>query len=176
MKKIKPIKLCLEDTSWEYKKTSEIRKIARGIIIDDNNYFYFVNGTRDDDFGKLDFIETSGGGVEPKESYRSALKREIKEELGLKIEIICYLGEVVDYYNLINRKNLNHYFLAKVKSVGENHLMKDEKEVFHLKVAKVTYEEAIKEYEKMKDNRLGKLIYQREMPIIDQAIKILKNK
>ena len=174
MKSLKPIKLYLEDTSWEYKCTNEIRKIARGIIVDEDNNFYFAHVSRDDEFGKLEFIETSGGGVEKNESYRSALKREIKEELGLNIEIICYLGEVVDYYNLINRKNLNHYFLGKVKSFGENHLTKDEKEKFHLNMTKITYEEAIKEYEKIKDNKLGKLIYQREIPILERAMEILE--
>ena len=174
MDNLKPIKLYLEDTSWEYKCTNEIRKIARGIIVDDNNNFYFVHASRDDDFGKLDFIETSGGGVEKNESYRAALKREIKEELGINIEIICYLGEVVDYYNLINRKNINHYFLAKVKSFGRNHLMDDEREKFHLKMIKLTYKEAVNEYEKIKNHKLGKLIYQREMPILEQAFKILK--
>ena len=174
MKNLKPIKLYLEDTSWEYKCTKEIRKIARGIIVDDNNNFYFVKGTRNDIFGKLNFIETSGGGVEFNESYRKALKREIKEELGVDIEIICYLGEVVDYYNLINRKNLNHYFLAKVKSFGKNHLTKDEKENFHLKMIKLTYGESLLEYEKMKTDRLGRLIYQREIPILEQVFKILE--
>ncbi len=174
MNNLKPIKLYLEDISWEYKCTNEIRKIARGIIVDENNNFYFVRAFRNDEFGKLNFIETSGGGVEKNESYRAALKREIKEELGIDIEIICYLGEVVDYYNLINRKNLNHYFLAKVKSFGKNRLMKDEREKFHLKMIKLTYEEVIKEYEKIKGYKLGKLIYQREMPILEHAIKILK--
>ncbi len=174
MKNLKPIKLNIEDTSWEYKFTNEIRRIARGIIVDDDNNFYFVHVSRDDEFGKLDFIETSGGGVLENETYRSALKREIKEELGINIEIICYLGEVVDYYNLINRKNLNHYFLGKVKSFGENHLMDDEREKFHLKMIKLNYEEAKNEYEKVKDTKLGKLIYQREMPILEQAIRVIK--
>ena len=174
MKNLKPIKLYLEDTSWKYKCTREIRKIARGIIVDDNNNFYFVHVSRDDEFGKLEFIETSGGGVEKNESYRSALKREVKEELGIDIEIVCYLGEVIDYYNLINRKNLNHYFLAKAKSFGENHLMDDEREQFHLKMIKLSYDGAKNEYEKVKNSKLGKLIYQREMPILEQAMRVLK--
>ena len=100
--------------------------------------FYFVRAERDDDFGKVTLIETSGGGVEIGEDLQTAIQRELKEELGISVEIICKIGVVSDYYNLIHRHNINNYFLCKVKSFGEKNLTQDEIESFHLSTLKLT--------------------------------------
>ena len=98
----------------------------RAVVYDDAGFFYFVRANRDDEFGRATLIETSGGGVEKGEDLLAAIKRELREELGADVEVICKLGVVSDYYNLIHRHNLNHYFLCKAMSFGERHLTKDE--------------------------------------------------
>ncbi len=159
----------LQDTEWPFEYTDHDRNIARAIVYDDDGYFYFVRAERDDDFGKATLIETSGGGVEAGEDLHAAIKRELKEELGAEVEVICKIGVVSDYYNLIHRHNLNNYFLCKVISFGDKHLMQDEIEDFHLSTLKVTYEEAVAEYEKRRETRLGRLIANRELPILRKA-------
>ena len=159
----------LQDNEWPFEYTDHDRNIARAIVYDDDGYFYFVRAERDDDFGKATLIETSGGGVEAGEDLHAAIKRELKEELGAEVEIICKIGVVSDYYNLIHRHNLNNYFLCKVISFGDKHLTQDEIEDFHLSTLKVTYEEAIAEYEKRRETRLGRLIANRELPILRKA-------
>ena len=174
MLQIKELNLCLKDTSYKYTKITHDREIVRAIVIDSSNNFYFVNPKRDDDFGKLDFIETSGGGVENSEDFESALMRELKEELGFEVEIICSLGIVSDYYNLICRHNINHYYLCRITKKVDKHLTYDEINSFHLKTHICTYEDALAFYEKNKDTKLGRLIYNREVPILKYAKKVIE--
>ena len=120
-------------------------------------------------------IETAGGGVEKGEELNTAIKRELKEELGVDVDIICRLGVVSDYYNLIHRHNINNYFLCKITSFGEKNLTKDEIESFHLSTLKLKYEDAVKEYEKCSNTRLGRLVANRELPVLRHAKEIIDN-
>ena len=56
--------LNLEDNEWPLTTIDHDRQIARAIVVDDDENFYFVRANRDDDFGKATLIETAGGGVE----------------------------------------------------------------------------------------------------------------
>ena len=114
-----------------------------------------------------------GGGVDNNENLEDALKRELKEELGVEVDVICKIGEVSDYYNLIHRHNINNYFLCKVKSFGDKKLTKEEMDDFHLSTLRLSYEEACKEYEYRSNSKLGKLISNRELPILHRAKEIL---
>lgn len=167
------IKMDLEDTEWPLDYIDHDRNIARAVVYDQNGQFYFVRARRDDDFGKATLIETAGGGVEEGEDLLAAIKRELKEELGANVEVICRIGVVSDYYNLIHRHNINNYFLCRVDSFGAKNLTEDEKNYFHLSTLKLSYEEAVKEYESGRDTRLGRLLANRELPIIHRAKEIL---
>lgn len=172
------IVLSLTDEQWPYTYIDHDRQIARAIVFDDSDslFFtmYFVRAERNDDFGEATVIETAGGGVEPGEELSDAIVRELREELGAEVEVVCKLGVVDDYYNLIHRHNINHYFLCRVRSLGENHLTRDEAEVFHLSTWKLTYEEAVAEYEKRAATKLGRLIANRELPVLHHAMAVLR--
>ena len=165
------LELC--DGEWELDYIDHDRSIARAIAFDDSGYFYFVRAERDDDFGRATLIETSGGGVEDGESLNEAILRELKEELGVSAEIICKIGVVSDYYNLIHRHNINNYFLCRVLSFGESSLTEDEANCFHLSTLKLTFDEAVKEYELRSSTRLGGLIARRELPVLLRAKELL---
>ena len=120
----------LQDNEWPFDYTDHDRQVVRAVVIDDCGYFYFVRAVRDDEFGKATLIETSGGGVENGEDLIAAIQRELKEELGADVEVLCKLGIVSDYYNLIHRHNINNYYLCKVTSFGEKNLTVDEIESF----------------------------------------------
>lgn len=167
------LNLELEDREWELNYIDHDREIVRAIVVDNAGYFYFVRATRDDDFGNVTIIETSGGGVEPNENLEQAIKRELKEELGAEVEILCKIGVVSDYYNLIHRHNINNYFLCKAISFGERHLMEDEQNEFHLTTLRLTPQEALDEYKRCCESPLGRLLANRELPVLMLAIEIL---
>ena len=163
----------LQDDQWEFDYIDHDRNVVRAIVFDEEDKFYFVRAVRDDDFGKATLIETSGGGVEENEELLDAIKGELKEELGVEVDVVCKIGVVSDYYNLIHRHNINNYFLCKVKSFGDKKLTKEEMDDFHLSTLRLTYEEACKEYEYRSNSKLGKLISNRELPILHRAKEIL---
>ena len=168
------LKLELLDNEWPFECVSHDRNIVRAIVFDDDNNFYFVRADRDDDFGKCVVIETSGGGVEDGEELETAIKRELTEELGAEVEIITKIGTVSDYYNLILRHNINNYYLCRVTLLGEKHLTEDEANRFHLSTLVLPYDEALREYERCMASPLGRLIGNREMPILKRAKEILE--
>ena len=167
------INIELQDTQWPFDYTDNDRNIARAIVYDEDGMFYFVRAERDDYFGRATLIETSGGGVEPDEDLLTAIQRELKEELGVSVEVICKIGVVSDYYNLIHRHNINNYFLCKVTSFGEKNLTEDELNSFHLSTLKLSFEDAVEEYENRKNTPLGTLIANRELPVLYRAKEII---
>ena len=167
------LRIQLQDEEWPFEYTDHDREIVRAIVIDDEGYYYFVRALRNDDFGEATLIETSGGGVEKGEDLHQAILRELKEELGVEVEILGKIGVVSDYYNLIHRHNINNYYLCKVISFGDKNLTRDEIESFHLSTLKLTYEEAVCEYERCSCTKIGRLVANRELPILQQAKKIM---
>lgn len=173
MKREPELYLELQDAEWPLTYTDHDRVIVRAIVVDDAGFYYFVRAVRDDDFGAATLIETSGGGVEPGEDLEAAIRRELQEELGVEVEILRKIGIVSDCYNLIHRHNINHYYLCRIRAFGERHLTGDEIDLYHLSTLKLRYEEAVAEYERRSDTPLGRLIANRELPILKRAKVLL---
>ena len=164
----------LQDDQWPLRYTDHDRQIVRAMVVDGEGFYYFVRVERDDEFGRATLIESSGGGVEPGEAPEAALRRELREELGAEVEILCELGTVSDYYNLIHRHNLNRYYLCRVLGFGQKHLTRDERESFHLSTLKLRYEEALAEYARRACTPLGRLLAARELPVLRRARALLE--
>jgi 8-oxo-dGTP pyrophosphatase MutT (NUDIX family) len=164
----------LKDQEWEFTYTDHDRQVARAVVFDDAGYFYFVRVQRDDDFGKAELIETSGGGVEAGEDLTTAILRELREELGAEAEIVGKIGVVSDYYNLIHRHNINHFFLCHLRSLGEKHLTDMEQNDFHLSTLRLDFADAVADYKRCATTPLGRLICQRELPVLLRAGEMVK--
>lgn len=164
----------LKDTEWPFTGTDHDRNIVRSIVVDDDGHFYFVRAVRDDEFGKSTLIETAGGGVEEGEDLETAVRRELNEELGVEVDIICKIGVVSDDYNLIRRHNINNYYLCRISSFGDRNLTQQEIEDYHLSTLKLSYDEAMAEYERCRCTPLGRLIANREMPVLKRAKELLE--
>lgn len=165
--------LQLKDDQYDFSFVDHDRQIVRAIVFDAEGFLYFVRAHRNDDFGMATIIETSGGGVEANEDYILAIKRELKEELGADVEVLRKLGVVEDYYNIIHRHNINNYYLCYAKSFGKKELTYDEINSFHLETLKLKFSDALKEYEIRKVTKIGRLIYNRELPILFIAKKFI---
>ncbi|OJG22384.1 hypothetical protein RR47_GL000994 [Enterococcus columbae DSM 7374 = ATCC 51263] len=148
----------------------------RAIVFDEAGFFYFVGVSRDDEFGKSDSIETSGGGVEQGESQMHALNRELKEELGIEVEIICKLAQVEDDYHLLKRHNVSHYYLCKMLSQGMRQLTEMERNHLQLSVIKCRYNEAVQFYGENTSTPFGRLVSNRELPVLKYAKQIIDEK
>ena len=165
--------LHFQDNIYPFKEIKEIRNVVRAILLDENNKIILLDMLRNDAFGYSKYVETPGGGVQENENLIDALKREIKEELGLQIKVIQKIEVVGDYYNLIYRKNINHYFLAQVISHSTKNLEEYEKimiqDELHLNI-----DDAIK---KMEANigGVGELVKQRELPILFLVKNMIKD-
>ena len=112
---------------------------------------------------------------EVSEQQYNALKREIEEEVGYKCEVICPLGQVDDYYNLIYRHNHNYFYLVKRGEKVDQKLEPDEK-IRIEKIIWVPIDEAITLYENMQNVLVGKIVKQRELPILKLAKIALQSK
>ena len=166
---------CLEDKEWPFNGVTHSREIARAILLDENDNICLEYILDDDGFGHRDYYETPGGGMKDNETFEESLSRECSEEVGYECEIISHLGDVFDYYNLIYRENHNHYFLARRTRKTEIHQEPDE--VKRVKgIIWVSIDEAIKLYENMQDELVGKLVKQRELPILKLAKLSLQSK
>ena len=173
MIRFEELDLSLEDTEWPLVSIDHDRIIARAVAVDGAGFFYFVRAERNDEFGRATLIETSGGGVEEGEDLPTAILRELKEELGADAEILAKIGVVSDYYNLIRRHNINNYYLCRIRSLGEKHLTPEETEDFHLSTLRLTYEEAVREYRKRACTPIGRLLANRELPVLKRAKAML---
>ena len=164
--------LKFKDDQYMFKGVTHTREIVRAILIDENNNVCIEKIKDDDGFGPRDYYETPGGGIKPGESHEQALHREIEEEVGYKCEVLSHIKDVHDYYNLIGRKNINYFYLVRRLEKVEQHLEEDEK-IRIEKILWVPIDEAIRLYEGMQNVLVGRIVKQRELPILYLAKEML---
>lgn len=98
-------------------------KIAVGAGIISNGKLMIVRRSPNDFLGGI--YELPGGGVEEGESIESSLRREVKEEVGLKVERIIGMFEGFDYISELGTKTIQFNFAVVVEE-GELRLSSDE--------------------------------------------------
>lgn len=161
-----------QDDEYPFTGYTHGREIARGLILDEEGNIAIHLVSRNDVFSNQTYYETPGGGVDEGESPEEALNRECEEEIGYSVEILGKLAIVEDAYNLIGRRNINHYFLAKRKAFEGKHFA-SEGDGFIQKTLWVSLDEAIHLYESMGDSLVAGLVKRRELPIL-YAVKNAK--
>jgi 8-oxo-dGTP pyrophosphatase MutT (NUDIX family) len=155
----------------EYPKTSitHTRAIARAFVMNDKGLFAFNHILFDDKFGHRDYLETAGGGLEQDETVEQAVIREVEEELGYQSEILSFLGVVEDDYHLIQRHNLQYFYLVKVTKQTQSSWTPLEHKMIHA-IEWLTLEQARVRYASLSDHGIARLIKQRELPFIDALL------
>ena len=66
------INLKLNDNQYMNNGIDHIRKVSRAILLNENNQVCLLKISGEDIFGKRDYYETPGGGVDLNESYEEA--------------------------------------------------------------------------------------------------------
>lgn len=157
-----------QDDQYPFVKTTHLRKVARAIVLDEKNRIALHEIFRDDMFCKQAYLETPGGGVDEGENFEEAVVRECEEEIGYRIEILCALCDVHDYYNLIGRKNHNRYFLARRgKEVGKH--FASQGDTYIQRTIYLPIDEAIRRYEEQEDTLVAKIVKRRELAVLRVA-------
>ena len=165
--------LNLQDNEYPYTYIDHTRIVARAILINDKKQVALNKLHGHDSFGSRNYLETPGGGVKPNETVIEAVHREILEETGYKASIIEEIGVVDDFYNLIHRHNINHYFLMKVESYVGKHQEEYEKSMIEALIW-MDIDKAIEEFEKMKKvSPVARLVANRELPILKKAKEMM---
>jgi 8-oxo-dGTP diphosphatase len=163
---LKPLYLQCNDDQYPHRGISHTRPNARALIQNDQGLFAFNHIYALDKFGQRDYLETPGGGLNDQESPEQAILREVEEELGVVSQIITKIGIVEDFYNLIQRQNLNHYFYLKVTGNGLKQWTAQE----HVLIRKqlwLTLDEAIRWYRQLPSTGISQLVKQRELPVLN---------
>lgn len=83
-----------------------------------------------------------GGGIDPGESDRDAITRELQEELGVTVKDVQEIGTVVQYRNLLDKKYLINGYVATLETTGGLTDPQDEGEA-HFTVQWLTFDKAI---------------------------------
>lgn len=163
----------LIDDQYEYSYIDHERMIARAVVLNESNEIALIHVKCEDIFGKRDYYELPGGGVKPKEAVRDAVIREIEEEIGYTSYILGEIGLVKDYYNLLHRCNLNHYFLLKTINKTIQHLEEFEIGAFE-EIIWVSIDKAIEMMNAQSNVKISKLVKERELPILRLAKEMVK--
>jgi|APHM01.1.fsa_nt_gi ADP-ribose pyrophosphatase len=68
-----------------------------------------------------------GGGIKTGEEIEEALRREIREEIGSKANVIEKLGRTTSHRSRQGTRHISHFFLANEKESGQPQLTEEEK-------------------------------------------------
>lgn len=158
-----------------YPKTKIIhhRVSTRGIILNERNQVAILKIKVEDMFGKRDHYELPGGGKEKDETIIETLKREMEEEVGVTIKDIVSLGIVEYEYNLLQRHEYSHYFMARKDKDVKRRLTKMEEDILS-DLLWIDIDELIDKLKNEHVENVGILIHKRELFMLELVKKQLK--
>jgi len=84
-----------------------IRHAARAIVLNNKGEVALLKATT------YSYHKLPGGGVETDEIMELALERELLEEIGCRADITHEIGEIIEYRDKWEMKQISHCYLAK---------------------------------------------------------------
>lgn len=146
-----------------------VRETARAVVFNDKNEvaLFFVS--------KYGFHKIPGGRLEKNENIVDALKREIIEEVGAEIEIICELGKILEIADKHSLKQISYCYSVKVIGELSPQKFEDYEISDGYKLEWIPLEKAIEIMNKKNksDNYVGKFTEIRDLIFLKEAKKTL---
>ncbi len=149
------------------------RSASRAVLIDKDNRVALMN------VKNLGHYKLPGGGIDEGETIIDALHREVAEEAGYKISVLCPLGYTHEMRQQHGIFNISYAYLARAEEYVGNNLMEDEQEEGFEVEWFDTIDDAIKAVESIDttDKKYQvKFFTARELAILKEARKVMKEK
>jgi 8-oxo-dGTP diphosphatase len=141
------------------------REAARAVLLNELNQVLLMN------VSLHGYHKLPGGGIDEGEDVREALARELMEEVGCEAEVIGEIGEIIEYRDFEELKQISYCFLAK--QIGEQQasaLEEGELAEGMIEVKAGSLDEAIAQLRNDKpDNLEGKFIQKRDLAFLEAA-------
>ncbi len=96
------------DNNSDPEKRYRLRKASRAIVINDENKIALLFVL------KHNYHKLPGGGLEPGEDTKTALKREVMEETGCNIKIKSDIGIIIEYRDDNDMLQISYCYLTEV--------------------------------------------------------------
>lgn len=102
----------IKDGDVRHKVDVKNREASRVVLFDQNALIplLFVS--------KCGYHKLPGGGIKKGESRKKALIREVREEAGCLIEIVCDIGKIIEYRAQYNLLQVSYCYIAGVLAKG----------------------------------------------------------
>ncbi|HBS46295.1 MAG TPA: ADP-ribose pyrophosphatase [Paenibacillus sp.] len=145
-----------------------IRKSARAIVVNSQGKMavLFVS--------KEQYYKLPGGGVEPGENLREALKREVLEEVGVEVEVVNEIGLVIEYRNKDELLQFSYCYFCKVIGETQNTTYTEDEINAGYELNWIGIKEAVSIISNNStENYVGKFIVRRDRAVLEKAIEIL---
>ncbi len=155
----------LYDDQYDNYGFTHTRNTVRAILVDENKQIGMLHIVGEDYFGIRNHYETPGGGVELKEDFKTALKREILEETGHLSSVDMYLGMIVSRYNLIKRITVSRFYLCSLKT--KETTQRTEEEQLLIKSIEFRSLDTWLDILNNAENRVDKLVHEREIYVLE---------
>lgn len=84
-----------------------IREAARAVVLNNQGQIYLLNMTRDK------YHKLPGGGIDEGEDIKTALERELLEEIGCRVKVLSEVGQIIEYRNKIKLQQTSYCYIAQ---------------------------------------------------------------
>jgi mutator protein MutT len=164
----------LDNVYKPVKKLTKVRFAVRALCFNAKGEIAIIHIKGKDNFGDKNYYELPGGGIEENETPEVALVREMKEELGVKVEKIQNLGVVTYNFNLLGLKTIAYCYACTFNGKSKNKWT----EVEQTQIDEIVWLKPLalkKLLTSTKVKNVGKIIHKRELLVLKQWEKLNKS-
>lgn len=147
-----------------------LRRAARAVVINDLGQVALMHAS------KSGYFKLPGGGIESGEGIYDALIREIREEVGVEIDILSDIGVIIEYRDEIEFLQISYCYYCKARDGYNKPNFTEEEMEEGFELLWMTIDEAIKKVEHTATDDYGlKYIQMRDSEFLKQVQGVINN-